>query len=126
MKILITGDFVVTDNFRNHNLLDQEIQDYFNESNYNIINLEAPIGDFSEKQKLLKTGPHLRVSEDVIIPQLRWLKADLLTLANNHILDYGTKALQNTFKILDQYSFEYVGAGNNSEHAKSIKTVNIN
>jgi poly-gamma-glutamate synthesis protein (capsule biosynthesis protein) len=43
---------------------------------------------------------------------------DLVTLANNHALDFGTEALSDTFSTLDQYGIDYIGAGENYERAK--------
>lgn len=36
---------------------------------------------------------------------------DVLSLANNHIWDYGREALGDTFQILDQAGIGYIGAG---------------
>ena len=43
---------------------------------------------------------------------------DLVTLANNHALDFGTEALSDTFSTLDQYGISYIGAGEDYERAK--------
>jgi len=41
----------------------------------------------------------------------------VVTLANNHILDYGAKGLLDTFESLRQNKIDYVGAGNNLNEA---------
>lgn len=43
--------------------------------------------------------------------------ADIVTLANNHSLDYGVTALQDTFSLLKGLDIDYVGAGNNLKEA---------
>lgn len=45
---------------------------------------------------------------------------DLVTLANNHVLDYGTDALADTFKTLDDAGIGYMGAGNSLERAAKL------
>lgn len=42
---------------------------------------------------------------------------DIVTLANNHALDYGTEALTDTFEALDAAGVDYVGAGADQERA---------
>ena len=42
----------------------------------------------------------------------------MLTLANNHILDYGSAGLYSTFSILDSLNIGYCGAGKDREEAE--------
>lgn len=44
---------------------------------------------------------------------------DLVSLANNHIYDYGTEAMLDTMEYLDQADIAYVGGGHNIEEAQS-------
>ena len=49
-----------------------------------------------------------------------WLKdmgADIVTLANNHVFDYGETGLQETLETLRNEGIPYVGAGENIEEA---------
>ncbi|MCD6312034.1 MAG: CapA family protein [Elusimicrobia bacterium] len=43
---------------------------------------------------------------------------DVLSLANNHIMDYGPAAFSETLKLLKKNKITVVGAGNNSKEAK--------
>lgn len=52
--------------------------------------------------------------------------ADIVTLANNHTLDYGVTALQDTFALLNDLDIDYVGAGNNLEEALKPSVHEIN
>lgn len=47
---------------------------------------------------------------------------DIVTLANNHVLDYGTDALTDTFQTLDDAGIAYAGAGNSLERASRLIT----
>lgn len=48
---------------------------------------------------------------------LKEMGIDVVTLANNHALDYGGDALTDTFAALDGAGIEYVGAGQDKERA---------
>lgn len=50
---------------------------------------------------------------------------DIVSLANNHTLDYGVDALLDSFETLDAANIKYVGAGENLEEAKKIEYFDI-
>lgn len=124
MKILITGDLFVSDQYFSKNIFDKSIQDLFSTSDYRIINLEAPITDDRSENKIIKTGPHLRMSEQTAVSFLKQLNIDGVTLANNHILDYGAKGLLDTFDNLKSNKIANVGAGANLKDAAKYITLN--
>ncbi len=126
MHLLISGDFFIADKFTNKEIIDQSVVVLFQQSDYRIINLEAPITSNNPKNKILKTGPHLRMSEQTVIPYLKQLNVDAVTLANNHILDYGAKGLCDTFESLKQNKIASVGAGNNQNEATQPLTLEKN
>ena len=47
------------------------------------------------------------------------LGVDLVTLANNHVFDYGEDAFHDTLDTLREYGVDYAGAGRNAEEAQS-------
>ena len=124
MNILIANDFFISDDYANKKLIDQSVRDLFAFVDYRIINLEAPITNKDDpKNKILKTGPHLHSSEDTAIPYLKQLHIDMVTLANNHILDYGEQGLIDTFHALEKNNIARVGAGNNLIEASQPFTI---
>lgn len=48
---------------------------------------------------------------------LKQLGVDAVTLANNHVYDYGKEALLDTFDVLENAEIPYFGAGRNLEEA---------
>jgi len=122
MNLLIGGDFCITPAFLSDNLFDSSVIKLFNESDYNIVNLECPITRDNSKNKILKTGPHLRCDER-ILNHLNDLKINAVTLANNHILDYGEQGLIDTFHALEKNNIDRVGAGNNLIEASQPFTI---
>lgn len=50
---------------------------------------------------------------------LKEMGVDIVSLANNHALDFGMEALLDTFEVLEENDIAYVGAGRNLERAKA-------
>lgn len=82
-----------------------------------ITNLECPITKFNKP--VSKTGPALKG-----IPKAVSFLADsgfnLVTLANNHIMDYGQVGLKDTLKELREANIDYVGADIDGFKASTI------
>mgnify|MGYP002511031859 CR=1 FL=1 len=54
------------------------------------------------------------------------LGIDIVSLANNHTLDFGREALLDSFDALDQAGILYVGAGKDLERAKKMAVLEVN
>ena len=50
---------------------------------------------------------------------------DIVTLANNHTLDYGREALEDSCMTLDEAGIRYVGAGNDLNRAKQLEVMEV-
>lgn len=114
-SMIIVGDLVPINedekNFISGSIesnIDEEIMEFFKMSKYRICNLEAPLT--KEDKYISKCGPNLKINPDCIVG-LKKLKIDMVTLANNHILDYGEKGLKDTIELLDRNRIAYCGAG---------------
>jgi poly-gamma-glutamate synthesis protein (capsule biosynthesis protein) len=83
-------------------------------------NLEAPITESTfireDKRYNFKTS-----SEILELFDHRFV----LSLANNHILDYGENGLLNTIESLNEYGIRYAGAGRNLAEANDPLMVNV-
>lgn len=87
-----------------------------------IINQEFPFGTTGEpmedKQFTFRLHPqYVSVEQD--------LGVDLVTLANNHVLDFGRSPLSETLSTLNQAGIAYVGAGADLDEASACKTFTI-
>lgn len=51
---------------------------------------------------------------------------DIVTLANNHVLDYGKEALSDTFQVLDDAGIAYAGAGDSFKRASKLIKKKVN
>lgn len=123
MDLLITGDLYIGDSFKCKELFDKSFVEFFHNVDYRIVNLEAPITTPDPKNKIVKTGRHLCSSAGTIIPYLNLLKVNIVTLANNHIMDYGRKGLSDTIFSLTENEINYVGAGEHLHEAQRPITI---
>ena len=84
-------------------------------------NLEGPISD-----RGIKVGSiySFRFKPEVI-EGLIYAGFDILSLANNHMFDYQSIALEDTMNILKENDMDYIGAGFNKEEAFSLKIKEI-
>lgn len=117
MKLLFTGDFYISDELQGKDLFDASVVLLFDQADYRVVNLEAPVTADTRENRILKTGPNLRAAEATVISPLKRLKIDLAALANNHIMDYGAGGLSDTVASLTRAGLETVGAGRNLREA---------
>ncbi|MDE6905736.1 MAG: CapA family protein [Lachnospiraceae bacterium] len=92
-------------------------------ANLCMVNEEFPFGTvgtpMEDKQYTFRVNPfYVSLFEDMGV--------DIVSLANNHVLDYGTDCLKETFETLEQTGIAYVGAGNTREEASALKTYDFN
>ena len=57
---------------------------------------------------------------------MKILGVDIVSVANNHVFDYGATGLNSTLETLEEYKIPYVGAGRNLEEASKIVYFVIN
>lgn len=117
MRLIIGADLVPT--YSNEalfirgdieQLVGEDIISYLKKSDFNIFNLEAPLT--SSCHNIKKNGICIKASEKCIAGYSS-LGVDFLTLANNHILDYGEEGLEDTICVLNEHNIKYAGVGKN-------------
>jgi poly-gamma-glutamate synthesis protein (capsule biosynthesis protein) len=118
----ICGDFYLGTTSYEENYLSKDILDIFQNSDLNILNLECPITKEIKENKIIKTGPYLNGSSNTF-SILKRLKTNLVTLANNHIMDYNASGLKDTISGCKENSINCVGAGMSLEEAKKPYTL---
>lgn len=64
-------------------------------------------------------------SPDFIIRDVKEAGADMLNLANNHILDHGEAALRTEFENIEKYDLPYVGAYQSEKDANKPRVVDV-
>lgn len=79
-------------------------------------NLEAPLSHRGQPKRAKPGDPIFRASPEAA-NGLRKAGFDVLSLANNHIFDYGELAFRDTLEVLNSVGIRVVGAGLNLEEA---------
>ena len=127
MNIIIGADLVPTKSnielFEKgdiNTLLGSDLIDIIHSADYRIFNLEIPL--VNESSPIKKCGPNL-IASTKCISAYKTMKIDLLTLANNHILDQGSKGLESSISTLKQAGISYVGVGNSIKEASRPKII---
>lgn len=125
VNISFVGDISLADNFevmpyydsRNegiYGILSTEVVDRMKSSDIMVANNEFSITNSNNKINKLynfKANPdRLNIYKEMGV--------DLVSLANNHVYDYGEEGLLDTIKYLDEYEIPNVGAGSNINEAK--------
>lgn len=123
ISILITGDLCLVNRVKNYCSEENASKIYGNylkelkDKDFSITNLECPITDSNEP--IQKSGPTIKAGSQCS----KIVKAgnfDLVTLANNHIMDYGEKGLNETIENCKKEGIDYVGVGKNIEEANKV------
>ncbi len=94
-----------------------KIKDYLTKADILFGNLEGPISESGRKVGSIYSFRF----DPRTIEALVFAGFDVLSLANNHILDYQKSALEDTMEILNRNKIDYVGAGFNIEEVSSVK-----
>ncbi|MBU9723087.1 MULTISPECIES: CapA family protein [Bacillaceae] len=113
VKVFICGDIV---NYQKNDglICSGSLAKVVAEADYSICNFEAPIEGFGEPQP--KSGPH-HYQKKSTINGLKEQGFNLLCMANNHIMDFGTVGLMGTINEAKKLGMETIGAGVNFEQA---------
>ncbi|SHE34235.1 poly-gamma-glutamate synthesis protein (capsule biosynthesis protein) [Fodinibius roseus] len=134
IKILITGDTHLgsgrVESLAITNSTEQLFGNFTSKiqnADISVTNLESPLID--KGSTISKIGPNLK-SPVQSLKVLKNVGFNLLTLANNHIMDYGEEGLLSTLKACSETGIETVGAGKNSKEAsqpfmKAIKGTRV-
>ena len=114
MKILFSGDYDQSIDIQNP-LWSPELEGFVSDCDYRCCNYEGPCKT-SDTKTLTKIGPS--ISQEISsVERLANAGFNIVSLANNHIMDYGTGALRNTLKIMRDNQVLFAGAGLSSAEA---------
>lgn len=87
-------------------------------------NLETPLTD--SRHGLDNTRKIVLKAEPEAVVALTVAGINLISLSNNHILDYYEKGLFDTMELLDQNEIKHAGAGKNIEEARTPAIIEKN
>ena len=121
LTMVFSGDILlssyVLNNYENSGIdgvVSEELLREMQNADLTMVNEEFPFSargtQAQDKQFTFRVDPsYVKILQEMGI--------DVVTLANNHALDYGTEALTDTFQTLDGAGIAYVGAGDSKERA---------
>lgn len=126
IRLLFAGDLYLTellqDKYRRNGIqaaASQELLTLLQEGDLFVLNQEFPFGTTGEAME--EKEYTFRVPPDLVSVPVD-LGVDLVTLANNHMLDFGRSPLAETLETLDKAGIVRVGAGKDLEEASALKT----
>lgn len=128
--IIFTGDVLFGNAFKAGydakgiaGVISEELLTELKNADILMVNQEFPFGETGEpmadKQYTFQCSPSY-------VTALQEMGVDVVSLANNHILDYGKESLHETFATLDEAGILYAGAGETVERAKEVQVIERN
>ncbi len=105
-----------------HGVLDEGIREEIEKADIFMVNQEFPFtrrGTAAADKQFTFRVPESRMHI------LQEMGVDIVTLANNHILDFGAEGLLDSCKALDEAGILYVGGGEDFEKASALKTITV-
>lgn len=112
MKLNFFGDLSLYNIDCHKFIFDDRYHGLVSKGDFNIANLECPITESTNKedhQVMYMTAP--KESLDLL------KRFQVLSLANNHIRDFGTRGVHDTIDALNEKGFQHFGAGKTVEEA---------
>lgn len=127
--ILFTGDVLFANAFKAgydadgiEGVVAPELLEELRAADILMVNNEFPFSDrgtpMADKQFTFRCSP-------CYVKALNEMGVDVVSLANNHTLDYGREALSDTFAALDGAGILYGGAGDSAERAKQVQVIEV-
>lgn len=125
MKLLIAGDFAPRERLAKQveerkfsEIFSNELVDIIKSADYSLVNFESPIVEDVYKP-ITKCGPNLRCSSKAA-DAIKYAGFSAVTMANNHILDFGKEGLNKSIECCKKNGIDVVGVGNNLKEAEKV------
>ena len=104
-------------------IVDHEMLSYMQNTDLFVLNHEFV---FSTGGEAMEDKEYTLRNDPKYVKILQELGSDVVSIANNHILDFGQEAFLDTLTTLEDAEIEYVGGGRNLERALTPVTKTIN
>lgn len=125
MKILITGDFAPQARLAKQieekqfsKVFPEDIRHIIKSADFSFVNFESPIVEDGYKP-IHKCGPNLRCTEETA-EAVKYAGFTSVTMANNHILDFGAEGLHKSVECCKAQGLDIVGVGDNLKDAEKV------
>lgn len=118
LSIGFTGDIAFSEYTKNlyktPEKIDKKIYEFFKNNDYNVLNFESPVTESNLTKKAALTHKSNLGALEFIKKEI---KKPILSLANNHMMDFGPKGLLDTLKYVEKANLPFIGAGKNEDEA---------
>lgn len=125
MKVLIAGDFAPVarlaeqiENRKFSEIFQGRLRKIIKSADFSFVNFESPIVEDSF-QPIPKCGPNLRCTPEAA-EAIKFAGFTGVTMANNHILDYGPEGLHKSVECCKSQGLDVVGVGDNLVEAQKV------
>lgn len=129
-ELVFTGDILLDERVAPNydaggvsGLLDETMLSTLVDADITMVNEEFPFSTrgtkAQDKQYTFRVNP-------AYVTAFQDMGVDLVSLANNHSLDFGQDALRDTFHTLEAAGIRYAGAGESVQRAKELQTMEAN
>ncbi len=128
LRIMAVGDvflgrgveYHLTKNNKSFNYPFEKVHDILKEGDIIYCNLEAPFTDSTHGLAGIdeEGGKYCLKNKPEAFEGVKYAGFNLVSLANNHILDYYERGLFDTIRLLEENSIAYAGAGSDLDEAR--------
>lgn len=123
MKVIIAGDFAPRARLAKHvesrrfsEIFPKNLVNVIKSADYSIVNFESAIIDSTFKP-IKKCGPNLSCTPDAA-DAVAYAGFKAVSMANNHILDFGVEGLKKSIECCKKAGLDIVGVGDNLTNAE--------
>ena len=125
MRVLIAGDFAPRARLAKQieerkfsEVFPEDVRKVIKSADFSLVNFESPVAE-EGYQPIPKCGPNLRCTPEAA-EAVRYAGFTGVTMANNHILDYGAEGLRKSIECCRDQGLDLVGVGENLSEAEKI------
>ncbi len=119
LRLVLTGDSIINRRLSVHSEPDYlAMIERIRRADAAFTNFETLVHNF-EAPGAEKSGGTYMASPHWIVDELKWAGFDLLSVANNHAMDYGPDGLRASLGHLEAAGFAFAGAGRNLALARA-------
>lgn len=125
MKIIVAGDFAPRARLAKQieekkfdSIFSEKLRTIIKSADYSFVNFECPIVD-GVYTPIRKCGPNLKCTKEAA-EAIKFAGFTNVTMANNHILDYGSEGLNASVNYCKKQGIDVVGVGSNIEEAGQV------
>jgi poly-gamma-glutamate synthesis protein (capsule biosynthesis protein) len=125
MKIILAGDFCP--HYRVERIIEDtkyekilgDVKPIIESADYSLVNFECPVVENTQAKPIEKCGPNLRCTRKAV-DAIKYAGFKGVTLANNHVMDFGKEGLNDTITVCQLGGLDMVGVGRDIKEASNI------